>query len=134
MRFRHLVNPEKAPFPAQASSLVKAPSASSLLLALAPGRQAFPELFSVLGLGTADLFLLNLLWGSKICHYFLFPLKSFERPQLKQTRKAGLTLVKTVWKLSLLVERNSFGIKTRPSEVPTREIQEAYYSTASYKA
>lgn len=63
-----------------------------------------------------------------------FPLKSFERLQLKQIRKAGFITVKTVRKLSLFVERTSLGIKTRPSEVPTREIQEAYHSTATYKA
>lgn len=57
MRFSHLVNLGKAPFPAEAASLVKAQSASTLLLALAAGRKAFPALFSVRGLGTADLFL-----------------------------------------------------------------------------
>lgn len=66
--------------------------------------------------------------------FFFPPLKSFKRPQLKQTGKAGLALVKTVRKLSLLVERTSLGIKKRPSEVPMREVQEAYHSTASYKA
>lgn len=45
MRFTHLVNPGKAPFPAQAASLVKATSASILILALASGRKAFSALF-----------------------------------------------------------------------------------------
>lgn len=94
MKFSHLVIPGKAPFPAQAASLVSAPSASTLLLTLAPGRQAFSVLSSVLISGTPDLFLLYLHQGLEYAIIFV-PLKSFERPQLRHTRKGGFTTVKT---------------------------------------